>query len=114
MITTIFGMNRVVNSIREGIDIRPRIGPITNPTNRSITVQPAPNTTCMKTSGQIVLTATATTSATSTIAASTSPNLGTISKSGIAGPGPCSVSGATFSTVVACTAAIITGRQSKM
>ena len=36
MISSIFGMNRVENSIRAGIDIRPMIGPMTKPTNRSI------------------------------------------------------------------------------
>jgi len=45
MIKSIFGMNRVENSIRAGIDIRPMIGPTTKPTKRSIAVHSPPPTT---------------------------------------------------------------------
>src|ERR1035438_8439786 len=42
---TIAGMNFAENSARAGIDRRPRIGPITKPTNRSIPVHSPPPTT---------------------------------------------------------------------
>ena len=44
-ITTIFGINLVVNSIRAGIDIFPMIGPRISPRNRSMIVQAAPPAT---------------------------------------------------------------------
>ena len=45
MITTIFGISLVVNSIRAGIDIEPMIGPSTKPRNRSRIVHAAPPAT---------------------------------------------------------------------
>ena len=93
--TTIFGMNLVVNSMRAGTERLPRIGPMTNPRNRSMTVHPAPNTTCMNSSDQSPPVATTTISATRITPASTRPTRGTISKSGIAdwGTGVSSASG---------------------
>src|SRR5579859_5473589 len=43
--STIFGMNRAVNSARAATDSRPRIGPTISPTNRSIAVHRPPPTT---------------------------------------------------------------------
>src|SRR5262249_13823688 len=83
MITTIFGINRVVNWIRAGTGICPMIGPRTRPRNRSMIVQPAPNATWKKVSGHNVLTAIATIRPISTTAAIASPARGTIWKSGI-------------------------------
>ena len=52
MMMTIFGISRVVNSIRAGIDIEPMIGPSTRPRKRSMIVQAAPPATWRKSSGQ--------------------------------------------------------------
>ena len=57
MISTIFGISRVVNSTRAGIDMLPMIGPSTRPRKRSITVHAAPPATCRNSSGQSLLTA---------------------------------------------------------
>ena len=84
MISSIFGISRVVNSIRAGTDIRPMIGPSTSPRKRSMIVHAAPNATWKNVSGQSLLTAIATIRATSTIATSTRPARGTIWKSGTA------------------------------
>ena len=53
MISTIFGISRVVNSTRAGIESLPMIGPSTKPRKRSMTVQAEPATTCRNSSGQI-------------------------------------------------------------
>ena len=76
MISTIFGISRVVNSTRAGIDIRPMIGPSTRPRNRSMIVQAAPPATWKNISGHSLLDAIATISSTATIATSTSPRAG--------------------------------------
>ena len=57
MISTIFGISRVVSSIRAGIDSRPMIGPSTNPRNRSMIVHAAPPATCRNSSGHSLLAA---------------------------------------------------------
>ena len=75
-------MNRVENSIRAGIDIRPMIGPTTKPTNRSIAVHSPPPTTWQKTSPQRASRAIATTTPTSTSATIGNPLSGTITTGG--------------------------------
>src|ERR1700751_124033 len=88
MIRTIFGISRVVISIRAGTESLLRIGPRTKPRKRSMIVQAAPNATWKKVSGQSSLTAIATTRAAKTIATGISPRRGTISESGISIGGP--------------------------
>src|SRR5579859_3102941 len=83
MITTIFGISRVVISIRAGTDSRPRIGPMISPMNRSTIVHDAPPTTWKKSIGHFLFAAIAITSRTTTSAAATMPVRGTIRNSGI-------------------------------
>ena len=90
---TIFGMNRVVNSMRAGIDIPPMIGPTMRPTNRSMAVQSPPPTTWKNTSAQRLLLAIATIRPITTAATIGIPLRGTIWKSRTAGGGPAWVSG---------------------
>ena len=94
MISTIFGIRRVVNSIRAGIDMLPMIGPRTSPRNRSTIVHAAPPATWKNSSGHSLLDSIAAISSTATTATTTSPRRGTISKSGrsSAAGGACSAS----------------------
>src|SRR4051812_41424977 len=82
MISTSFGISRVVSSTRAGIDIRPMIGPSTSPRKRSMIVHAAPKTTWRNSSGQNRFHAIAATSTTKTAATIGRPLSGTISKSG--------------------------------
>src|SRR4051794_607753 len=81
MMSSSFGMSRVVSSTRAGIARRPRIGPSTNPRNRSNDVHSPPAATWKNSSAQSLFAAIATTSATSTAPTIGSPLSGTISKS---------------------------------
>src|ERR1700722_11835580 len=82
MISTIFGISLVVNSIRAGIERLPRIGPRTSPRNRSMIVHEAPPTTCRNISGHSLLEAIAAITSANTTAMIGRPLRGTIWKSG--------------------------------
>ncbi len=82
IIRNTFGMNRAKNSIRAWIDRRPRMGPMTNPTKRSIPVQSPPPTTWKKSSAQSQLPAMATTRKPRTTPTIGMPATGTICTAG--------------------------------
>ena len=87
MMSSILGMSRVVNSTRAGMDSRPRIGPSTNPRNRSRVVQKVPPTTWKKSTPHFESVAMTTTKPTSTRPTTGKPPSGTIWKSaGDGGP----------------------------
>ena len=73
MISSIFGISRVLNSTRAGSDRLPRIGPIASPKKRSIPVHAPPPPTWKNSSGQNLFDAIAATSATNTIATTAAP-----------------------------------------
>ena len=81
MMSSIFGMSRVVNATRAAGGMLPMIGPSTRPRNRSMIVHAAPNETWRNTSGHSLSIAMPTTSATNATATRISPLRGTISKS---------------------------------
>src|SRR3954471_13808620 len=97
MMSSSFGMSRVVSSTRAGIARRPRIGPSTNPRNRSNDVHSPPAATWKNSSAQSLFAAIATTSATSTAPTIGSPLSGTISKSARGGAS-CAAVGASTAT----------------
>jgi hypothetical protein len=104
MISTILGISRVVNSTRAGIDMRPMIGPRTNPRNRSMIVQAAPPTTCRNVSGHSSSTAMPTIRSTSTNATIGRPARGTIWNSGRSIAGGCASATAPTPVVMATSA----------
>src|SRR4051794_11074198 len=85
MMSSSFGISRVVSSTRAGIASRPRIGPSTNPRKRSNDVHSPPAATWKNSSAHSRSAAIATTSATSTAPTIGRPRSGTISKSGRGG-----------------------------
>src|ERR1035437_2524784 len=85
MITSIFGMNRVENSIRAGTDILPMMGPMARPTKRSIPVHRPPPATWKKSSAQSQFPAMDTMSRTMMAPATATPTRGTMEKSGTGG-----------------------------
>src|SRR4051812_30859925 len=85
MISRSFGISLVVSSTRAGIARRPRIGPSTNPRNRSNEVHRPPAATWKNSSAKSLFAAIAATSATRTTPTIGSPLSGTISKSGRGG-----------------------------
>src|SRR4051794_18760980 len=87
MIRTIFGMRRVVISMRAGIERLPRIGPRTRPRNRSMIVHAAPPATCRNSTGHSLSDAIAQMRKANAIATTTRPFRGTISKSSASGCG---------------------------
>jgi hypothetical protein len=78
MISSIFGITRLENSTRAGIDIVPMIGPSTRPKNRSMPVHRPPPTTWKKSSAHWLLVAIATISPDHHDATTGSPPAGTI------------------------------------
>ena len=85
MRSTIFGMNLAENSARAGIESRPRIGPTTSPTNRSMPVHSPPPATWLKSSPQLQLKPIDATRKPSTTATTGRPLSGTIWMTGRGG-----------------------------